>query len=131
MITTLQNLAYVVHYNRDDERATALFRESLVLSWESGVKGSVPAGLAGLASVAGRQGKPVRAATLFGAAQGLLDAIGIAFEVAERDQHTRAIAAARAQLDDAAFKGAWEEGRAMTLEQVIAYALDEPAAPQV
>jgi hypothetical protein len=29
--------------------------------------------------------------------------------------------------DDAAFDAAWQEGRAMTLEQAIALALDSPA----
>jgi hypothetical protein len=31
----------------------------------------------------------------------------------------------RAQLDEATFNAAWEEGRAMTLEQAIEYALGE------
>src|SRR5262245_49161240 len=37
---------------------------------------------------------------------------------------------ARAALgDDAAFDAAWQEGRAMTLEQAIAYSLDKPKDP--
>ena len=34
--------------------------------------------------------------------------------------------AMRAALGKTAFAAAWAEGRAMTLEQAIAYALDEP-----
>jgi hypothetical protein len=34
-------------------------------------------------------------------------------------------AALRAQLDEAAFNAAWAEGRTMTLEQAIEYALGE------
>ena len=38
-------------------------------------------------------------------------------------QYQREVAAARAVLDDATFAAAWAEGRAMTLEQAVAYAL--------
>jgi len=36
---------------------------------------------------------------------------------------------ARAQLDETTWAAAWAEGRAMTLEQAITYALDEAAPP--
>ena len=44
--------------------------------------------------------------------------------------HRRAIidaglSCARSTLGDEAFAAAWAEGRAMTLEQAVAYALDE------
>ena len=42
----------------------------------------------------------------------------------ERACYERSVAAARAQLDEAAFAAAWAEGRAMTLEQAILFALD-------
>ena len=35
------------------------------------------------------------------------------------------VATARAQVDDATWDAAWAEGRAMTLEQAIAYALED------
>jgi len=35
------------------------------------------------------------------------------------------VSAVRAQIDEAAFTAAWAEGRAMTLEQVIAYTLED------
>jgi hypothetical protein len=37
----------------------------------------------------------------------------------------RAVAATRRSLGEEAFAAAWAEGRAMTLEQALAYALDE------
>jgi len=41
------------------------------------------------------------------------------------------IAAARAQIGDAAWEAAWQEGRTMSMEEAIEYALsdDEPAPP--
>jgi hypothetical protein len=61
-------------------------------------------------------GQPERAVRLWGAAEALYDSIG-----KHTDYYDRA--AARAQLDDATFAAAWAEGRAMTVEQAIAYAL--------
>ena len=43
----------------------------------------------------------------------------------DRDQSERNPAALRTQLDPAAFDAAWAEGRAMTMEQAVAYALDD------
>ena len=40
-----------------------------------------------------------------------------------------AVAAARAQLNQAIFATAGDEGRAMTVEQAIAYAIDESDPP--
>jgi hypothetical protein len=42
----------------------------------------------------------------------------------DRAEYDCAIAAACIQLDDATFAAAWAAGRAMTLEQAIAYALE-------
>jgi hypothetical protein len=39
------------------------------------------------------------------------------------------VAGARAQLDEEAFEAAWAEGRAMTLEQAVEYALDHATTP--
>ena len=56
----------------------------------------------------------------------LLEAISALLDTNDRLPDTRAIATARGRLGDAAFQRAWEEGRAITPEQAIAYAL-EPA----
>ncbi len=37
------------------------------------------------------------------------------------------VAVARTALGEEAFLAAWEEGRAMTLEQAVEYALEEPS----
>jgi hypothetical protein len=43
---------------------------------------------------------------------------------ADRAEHGRCVAAARAALDEEAFTAAWEQGRAMTLEEVSCFALE-------
>ena len=46
---------------------------------------------------------------------------------AERHEWERYVPATRAQLDEATFTAAWAEGQAMSLEQAVAYALEEEA----
>jgi hypothetical protein len=43
----------------------------------------------------------------------------------EERHHDQVLAAVRTTLTADAFVAAWAEGRAMTLEQAVAYALDE------
>lgn len=83
-----------------------------------------PFNLEWLASVAGAQGQPARAARLFGAAQAIRDIQHWPLPancVAEYERH---VAVARAQLDEAVFAAAWTEGKAMTPDQAVEYALD-------
>ena len=63
---------------------------------------------------------------LFSAAEALREAIASPLAPSDRPTYDRDVTAARAQLDELAARAAWEEGRAMLLEQAIAYALEEP-----
>jgi len=65
-----------------------------------------------------------RAARLFGAAEALREALGAPVLWFQRQSYAQGVAALRAWLDDAACAAAWAEGRGMTLEQAIAYALE-------
>lgn len=89
-------------------------------------------GFAGIAAVK-QQGR--RAARLLAAANVLLtDTIDLnltlTFDPADEAEYERYLALARQQLDEDTFNTAWNEGRAMNLEQAIAYALeDKPTTP--
>jgi tetratricopeptide (TPR) repeat protein len=100
------------------------FADSLARSWEIGNMRDVAYSIAGLAAVAGAQQLPNRAVRLLGAAEALREAVGIPLPPAYRAAHERDVAAARAQLDEAAFAAAWAAGRALPLEQAIDEALD-------
>ena len=76
------------------------------------------------ASLASSQGQPIRSARLWGAAEALYEGIGTVFSPLERHLFGPYIAAARAQLDEAAWEDAWAEGRVMTTEQAVVYALE-------
>ena len=62
---------------------------------------------------------------MFGAAETLVASIRLEISPAERAHYDQAIAAARAALGKEGFNAAWAEGRGLTMEQAIAYALEE------
>ncbi|HJZ49985.1 MAG TPA: hypothetical protein VKE41_22575, partial [Roseiflexaceae bacterium] len=79
------------------------------------------------------QRQPERAARLFGAGQAVRQAsrsnLGWSWPIGAWIDYEQDVAAVRAQLDDATFAAAWEAGRALSLHQAIAYALDSGAGP--
>jgi non-specific serine/threonine protein kinase len=121
----LRNLGFVAVYQGDCERAAASFKESLELCkairerWLSGecVKG--------LAWVDCASQNYERAARLFGAAELACETLGYHPAPFIGAYHDRYVASTRAALGDLLFAAAWTEGRAMTLEQAIEYALGD------
>jgi hypothetical protein len=107
----------------DYQRALALFQESLVLRKMLGGREGVARSLAELASVALAQARPERAARLFGAAEAMREMVNVPLPPADRVDYDRQLAVLRIDLDETTFAAAWAEGRAMTLEQAIEYAL--------
>ena len=63
---------------------------------------------------------------LLGAAEALREAMGSPLPPCDRPDRERSIASLRARLDEDAFSAAWAEGRGMTWEEAVAYALGEP-----
>ncbi len=107
------------HYGQ----ATTYFTESLTLCQEAGNRWTIEECLEGLAGVAAGHGHHERAARLLGAAEVLRKALGRDRSTFEQAAHDQRMASSRAGLGDAAFAAAWAEGRAMTLEQAVEYAL--------
>ena len=117
----------------DYVRAEELHKESLALCRQVGEKWVISLCLEELAGVACLRGEHARAARLWGAEESLREAIGVGVRALYRAEYDCGVAAARAGLGEEAFAAAWAEGRAMTLEEAVAYALEEepeePAAP--
>ena len=124
---TFKNLADVAYAQGDVAAARMRYIDSLEQYRELGHQRGIAGCLEGLAAGAGAEGQPRRAAWLFGAAEARRDASGAPLQPGDRLTYSRDIAAARAQLDDATWEVAWAEGRAMSLEQVVAYALADTA----
>ena len=135
--SALYTLAILAQTEGKDERARDLFEEGLRLSAELGNEADVAHCLEGLASMYGAEGKIACAARLWGAEEALLEKLedAVYTYVPDRALRRSQVAAARSQLDEAAWTAAWTEGRVMSLEQAVEYALKQepvpdPAAPE-
>jgi len=121
----LSNLGDVACAQSDYDSARAFHQESLEIQRAQGDRARIAPALEGLAEVSGAFSMPARAARLWGAAERLREDIGAPKSPIERPQYDRVVSTARAGLgDDAAFDSAWQEGRAMVLEDAIEYALE-------
>jgi len=116
----------------DHDAAFRRFAEGIAPSKEMGDRSNVAYILEGLSTVAGARGEAERAARLLGASEALRSAIGLrghTYYQPDRALYGRIEAEARATLGEAAFEATWAEGRAMSPEEAIEYALEEPTAP--
>jgi tetratricopeptide (TPR) repeat protein len=122
--TTLHNLGRVVIQQGHPEQAMLLHKESLRMKHQLGEKPMLPDLFEALAEEFGAQNRPERAARLLGAAAVLREALHTRMYPVDQPDYERIIAMVRVQLDEAAFAAALSEGRSMTLEQAIEYALE-------
>jgi DNA-binding CsgD family transcriptional regulator len=132
VVACLTNIGLVVLAQDDYERTTTVLREGLRLAWGLDHKLYIQYCLTGLAGVAASQGLPVRAARLWGAAEGMSVTYGtqLARAVSTLIDYAGRLAAARSRLDDATWSAAWDEGRAMDSGQAIEYALKQETDPE-
>jgi tetratricopeptide (TPR) repeat protein len=105
--------------------ARAHLREALAISREHGWHRFIPNTLVSVAGLEAEERRAERAARLLGAADGLREALGVHFSVSESEEYERERAIVAVALGEAAFAVAWGEGQAMTLEEAIAFALDD------
>ncbi len=120
---TLHTLGGVAESQGDVGRAAALYAKSLTLRRELRDKEGITDCLQALGSVACARNQAERAARLLGAAEALRETIGAPWTPDDRAQHDRNVVALRVRL--ATFAEEWARGRAMTMEQAVAYALEE------
>ena len=128
---SLHNAGYVADRQDATVLARACFRESLSLFQDHELLDGIGVCLAGFARLAVSAGQADRATRLLGAAEAVAARIGGLHFPMYRAEKSRTVATARALLCERTFTAAWSEGQAMTLEQAIAYALEEttPAEP--
>lgn len=102
--------------------ARDLIQEALRLQQRVGYKVGILESLITTASLADATAQPQRAVRLCGAVESLTAVWGARLKRTTSQWHKRNAVAARAQLAEVAFDGAWAEGQAMSMEQAIAEA---------
>ena len=135
---SLYGLGQVALVEGDRAAAGRYFRESLAIWHTASDLRRIGYAVEGLAGVAGAeaevQGHEVgagraeqlarRAARLWGAAEVLRETLGAPGTPYADYRRETYLAQAQAYVDKETWQAAWDEGRAMTLEQAIAYALE-------
>ena len=108
----------------DYPRAKEWYTECLLFDQQIGLPRQLVECLIGFAGIASAGKRFERAAQLLGAAEAEAEARRIHLENIDRIELQRLTAALREELGDARFEAHASQGRAMTMEQAIAYALE-------
>ena len=119
----LGNLGLVELLDGHPERVPPLLAEALPLMLERGERRTFPEAALIAASVAAAAGDAVRAARLSGAAEANYEAGGGTWSQPEQQLLDRYVLPSREE-SPGPFGEAWAEGRAMSFEEAIAYALE-------
>jgi len=123
MTRALVSLGNVSAHEQNYDRAGALYREALATAAELRDMWWLVRCLQGMAGAAAAQGQFHRAAHLVGAVDQFRETMGSPLPRADQKGYDHTVAVAGSRLGDQAFRAAWTEGRAMSLEQVVALAL--------
>jgi tetratricopeptide (TPR) repeat protein len=126
---SLNNLGIVAYYLGDYAAAHSSCAEGLAMWNELRDKRGIAESMKALAGTHACKRETVQAARLWAAAERIHAETGCPTPVAERDRYEREVAEACRVHGEAAFRAAWDEGRAMTMQQAVAYALSEASAP--
>ncbi|HEX2699188.1 MAG TPA: tetratricopeptide repeat protein [Acidimicrobiales bacterium] len=119
MALSLLRLAKVARAAGDHARASELDARALTLASGMGAKRAMAEWLEGLARTAVARGAHRRAIVLLGAAQAVRDELGAPLPPAERPGRDADLAAAQAAVGRRDAEAAWDEGRAMPLEDAV------------
>jgi hypothetical protein len=116
----LLDLARVLVAQGNTQAASQRVQESLALMLQVHLKELVPDGLEVWGTVLTRQGEPERAVSLWGAAAVWRASSGLPMPPIHRAAYEQEVVGARAQMGEAAFAAAWEQGQATSLEHLLA-----------
>jgi predicted ATPase/DNA-binding winged helix-turn-helix (wHTH) protein len=123
----LANLAYLARHRGAYEDARSLGRQSLRMCWALGLRMIAAWGVSDLAAAELGLGAQDRAARLVGASDAALESLGVARGVGDQPEHDEVLHKLERVLGSDRLAEYRAEGAAMTLEECVRYALDEPA----
>ena len=125
IVESLVRLALVAAQQGDHGAALAFFRQGLTAEHEPYESTDLASCMERLAAFAGQQRATSRAARLYGAAEAFREAEGCPVPGDDREDYDTSVASLRDAMDEATLSSAWAEGREMTWEEAVAYALQD------
>jgi non-specific serine/threonine protein kinase len=120
--------AYWLHGDR--ENAEALAREAVLCKHAVDDRNGLTMALETLASMAAERDTYERAAILLGLAQRVCDLSSLALLELHRQQHERSVSIITQGVGRPAFDAAYAQGRGMTIDEGIAFAVADKPAPK-
>ena len=126
---SLNNLAEVARMEGEYARAAELGKEGLILFREMEDRWAVLQTLIGLGRLAVVQGHIERAARLLGAAESMREATGSALPPQVKEAHDQNVGTIRSELGEEMFTSLWAQGREMSFEEAVEFALREEQRP--
>jgi non-specific serine/threonine protein kinase len=105
--------------------ARSRFEESMKIAWKRAEYAVTLPALECFACLACREEQFMRAARLFAVTERIRQETGVVVRPSRHVLYDREVAAVRQALGGAAFAAAWTEGRNLTLEQAVEYALEQ------
>ena len=121
----LNNLGNLARAQGDYRAARSLYHESLEIYQEFGDKRALAYLLEDMGCMASLQNQPERALCLIGSASSLREAVGSPLSATEMKKIESMLELAHRVLDETAQARALGQGRSMTLEQAVQYALND------
>jgi predicted ATPase/class 3 adenylate cyclase len=117
-------LGHMERYEGNFDKAEQVYRETILVWQKIGHRAAVANQLESLAFIASAHAQGERAVRLLGAAEALREKINIQMSQFERIEYDKQITELRNSMDEKAFSNLWSEGRLMTMEQAVQFALD-------
>ncbi|MEO7804025.1 MAG: tetratricopeptide repeat protein [Actinomycetota bacterium] len=119
----LASLGLLARAEGNTLQADSLLREALTLVRDAGLRPQIPESLELLAGLAADKGELERAARLFGAAETMRQTAHSSIPPVSRGDYDNDVALLHNGLDEALFDKAWHEGKAMTIDEAVEFAL--------
>jgi hypothetical protein len=124
-LVCLSEVAHVLRREGLLDEAEAMYRETIHRWQHGGNRGAIANQLECFGYLAIARGAPLRAATLLGAAQGLREGAVAPMLPQEELVYEAEIDRLRSQLPEDVRASAWAEGRRMTSDEAVAFAISE------
>jgi predicted ATPase/DNA-binding XRE family transcriptional regulator len=124
----IMGIANVAFEQGDVSKASSLYRECLSLFHDESDHIGLPYALESMAALAMMKNQPEKATRMFGAADALRERTNSPMPLPNTSAYQKNISVLQQQLDRSRFEAAWKQGRLMTMEQVIVYALEESSS---
>jgi predicted ATPase/class 3 adenylate cyclase len=124
----LESVGGVAHDEGRYDDALSMKRDALRIHVELGATHHLFDSLSRIANTHAHAGRSALAATLLSASVALQDEAGMPVPLYLTRDREKLLGVLHEQLDDAAFAAAWAKGAALTLDEAIALALEEPGS---